>query len=255
MLDQIAAMLAALPSSDWLAILQIIWIDIVLSGDNAVVIALASRNLPTRQRASAIVLGCAVAILLRFAFAGGVTKLLAVPGLKLVGGVLLLWIAIKLLLENHSGEQKVAPAGSLAGAIWTIAVADGLMSLDNVIAIAGVAKGAAHLILFGILVSIPLIIFGSTLILRVLDRLPVLVWAGAALLGWVAGDLIADEMLVRTWLAQALAAMNVTEIYANINSRGPDWLMAAACTALVVLLGKIARRLFGRAKAPRIAGS
>ena len=251
MIDQLTVMLVQLLNGTWLdgtwlQILSIIWIDIVLSGDNAVVIALASRGLPQRQRAWAIVLGCAAAILLRFAFAGGVTKLLLYPGVRLIGGLFLLWIAVKMLVDSQSHGHHVKPAGSLPRAVWTITVADGLMSFDNVIAIAGVAKGELGLILFGILVSIPLIICGSSLIQRLIDRLPMLIWAGAGLLGWVAGDLIADETPIRAWLVEALSSMHVGQIYANINSRGPDWLMAGACVVLVIVLGAVARKAFPR---------
>jgi YjbE family integral membrane protein len=184
----------------WLAVLQIIWIDILLSGDNAVVIALACRKLPPRQRLWGVVLGTAVAIGLRVVFAGLVTTLMKVAFLKLVGGVLLLWIAVKLLgpEENGNGKDQIEPVDSLWRAVRIIAIADVVMSLDNVIAIAAVAERfeAPHnyaLLMFGLAVSIPLIMAGAALVMAMLDRFPIIVWAGAALLGWIAGEIIAKD--------------------------------------------------------------
>jgi len=187
-------------------ILQIIWIDLILSGDNAVVIALACRNLPPEQRKWGIFLGAAVAIGLRVIFAGMITTLLAIPFLKLIGGVLLLWIAVKLLLgeEESEAEQNIASHDKLWRAVTTVAMADVLMSLDNVIAIAAAAKGSVALIAFGILLSIPLIIYGSTLILALITRYPIFIWIGALLLGWISGELIAHEKAIEPQV-QALA--------------------------------------------------
>jgi YjbE family integral membrane protein len=181
-----------------LPILEIIWIDILLSGDNAVVIALACRSLPEDQRRWGILLGSLAAVGLRIVFAFLVIKLLALPFLKPIGGVLLLWIAIK-LLSDQAGEKDVRPAGSLFAAVRTIAIADGVMSLDNVIAIAAAAKQDIVLIIFGLILSVPLIVFGSSLVLAVLNRFPILVWAGAALLGWIAGELIGSDPTIAAW--------------------------------------------------------
>jgi len=183
-------------------ILQIIWIDLVLSGDNAVVIALACRSLPDRrQRRAGIILGAGVAILLRIVFAGVVTQLLAIPYLKLIGGVLLLWIAVKLLIGEDEDDPNITAHDRLWKAVMTIAIADALMSLDNVIAVAAVAKGSIALIAFGVALSIPLIIWGSTLVLALIGRFPAVIWLGAALLGWISGELIASEGTLQTYLA------------------------------------------------------
>lgn len=175
-------------------VLQIIIIDLILSGDNAVLIALACRSLPDRrQRRAGIILGAGVAILLRILFAGAVTQILDVPYLHLIGGLLLLWIAIKLLVGDEDDEPEIAAHTRLWRAVWTIAIADALMSLDNVIAVAAVAKGSVWLIAFGIALSVPLIIWGSTLVLALIERFPIIIWLGSALLGWIAGELIANE--------------------------------------------------------------
>jgi len=179
-------------ASMMLQVLQIIWIDVLLSGDNAVVIALACRRLPDDQRRLGIFLGTLAAITLRILFAFVIIELMAIPYLKLISGVLLLWIAVKLVSDQES-EHDVTAAASLFAAVRTIAIADGVMSLDNVIAIAAAAKGEILLIIFGLLLSIPLIIFGSALVLGLLLRFPILVWAGAALLGWIAGELVGDD--------------------------------------------------------------
>ena len=189
----------ALPAA-WLPLLEIIWIDILLSGDNAVVIALACRSLPRRQRMLGITLGSGVAIALRVVFTLLVVELLGLPFVKIVGGILLLWIAIKLASEEEPQKKPVRPAVSLWSAIRIIAVADAVMSLDNMMAIAAAAKGSKLLILFGLALSIPLIIFGSALVLALLNRFPMLVWAGAGLLGWIAGDLLCSDPVLAGWL-------------------------------------------------------
>ncbi|MBK9243939.1 MAG: TerC family protein [Burkholderiales bacterium] len=194
------AVLAWFATLDWNAILQIILIDILLGGDNAVIIALACRNLPARQRRLGVVWGAAGAIVLRVILITVAVALLQVPFLKLVGGVLLLWIGIKLLAPLDDGHDagKLHGADKLLAAIKTIIVADFVMSLDNVVAIAGVAEQSdpAHrtgLIVFGLLVSVPFIVFGAQIILKLLDRFPIIVTAGAALLGWIAGGLIVGD--------------------------------------------------------------
>ncbi len=189
-----------------LQILEIIWIDILLSGDNAVVIALACRSLPPHQRRWGILLGSLAAVALRILFAFVVIELLSLPFLKVAGGALLLWIAVKLVFEE-TAEADVKPAGSLFAAVRTIAIADGVMSLDNVIAIAAAAKEDLVLILFGLALSIPLIVFGSALVLALLNRFPILVWAGAALLGWIAGDLIGSDPTVASWVRPRFAQL------------------------------------------------
>jgi len=182
-----------------LQVLEIIWIDILLSGDNAVVIALACRTLPKHQRRWGILLGSLAAVTLRILFAFVIIQFLAVPFVKAAGGLLLLWIAIK-LVTGQEEEKDIKPSRNLFAAVRTIAIADGVMSLDNVIAIAAAAKEDLVLIIFGLALSIPLIVFGSTLVLAVLNRFPILVWAGAALLGWIAGDLIGFDPSVAAWM-------------------------------------------------------
>ena len=192
-----------------LQVLQIIGIDILLSGDNAVVIALACRSLPPKKRKLGIILGVTAAIVLRVIFTLGLQFVIGWPWLMLVGGLLLLWIAIQLLIEADDSEKVIADNKTLMGAVRTIALADLVMSLDNILAIAGAAHGHPGLILFGLVLSIPLIMGGATLIIGLLTRFPILVWAGAALLGWIAGELIASErmlaQLYTSW-AQALGA-------------------------------------------------
>jgi YjbE family integral membrane protein len=181
----------------WFAVLQIIWIDILLSGDNAVVIALACRQLPPHQRVWGIALGTLAAIVLRIVFTGLVTTLMTMPYLKLIGGVLLIWIAIKLLGgEEESDDDNVKPVANLWHAVRIIVIADAVMSLDNVIAIAMAARGNYTLLMFGLAVSIPLIMAGAALIISLLERFPIIVWGGAALLGWIAGEIIAKDSLI-----------------------------------------------------------
>lgn len=183
----------------WLSVLKIIWIDILLSGDNALVIALACRNLPDQQRKWGMILGAGAAVTLRVAFATIIVVLMTIPYLKLVGGLALLVIAAKLLVPDHENED-VDAASNLWQAVRLIVVADLVMSLDNVIAIAAAADGSVSLLIFGLIVSIPLIIAGAALIMAALDRLPILVWAGAALLGWIAGHVIATDIGVEPYL-------------------------------------------------------
>ena len=182
----------------WIGLTQIIWIDLLLSGDNAVVIALACRRLPPQQRRWGIILGSGAAIALRVLFAAFILYLLAVPFLKIVGAVLLLWIAVKLVLpESAEDEHEVESGDNLWSAVRTIVIADAVMSLDNVIGIAAAAKGDVVLIVLGLLISIPLIVFGSTLILKLLDRYPQIAFIGGALLGYIAGDIVlSDPVLV-----------------------------------------------------------
>ncbi|MCB1541535.1 MAG: TerC family protein [Rhodoblastus sp.] len=180
-------------------VLQIVWLDLLLSGDNAVVIALACRNLPADKRKLGIALGAAMAVALRVIFTIAVVWLLKLPFLKLIGGVLLLWIAVRLVFDTHQhGEVRAEP--NVWGAVTTIMIADGVMSLDNVLAIVGVAEGHLGLIVFGLVLSIPLVVFGAGAVLKLIDRWPIIVWAGAALLGWVAGEMIATDPWVANWL-------------------------------------------------------
>lgn len=196
-------MLATLSDPAFLTgLLQIVIIDILLGGDNAVVIALACRRLPEAKRRKAILGGVAGAVILRILLLLVASYVLGWPLLKVVGGVLLLWIGIKLLLPEEE-ETDVKAGTTLGQAIWIIMVADVVMSLDNVIAVAGAAQGHLGLAIAGVLISIPIIIFGSQLVLRLMERFRWLVVAGAALLGWIAGKLIASDELLQGWLGIA----------------------------------------------------
>jgi YjbE family integral membrane protein len=225
----------------WIAVFQIIWIDILLSGDNAVVIALACRKLPPRQRMWGILLGTLVAIGLRVIFAGLITTLMTVPYVKLVGGLLLIWIAVKLLApeeDGSGGHAQIEVVNGLWHAIKIIAVADAVMSLDNVIAIAAVAErfDPPHnyaLLMFGLAVSIPLIMAGAAIVISLLERYPFIVWAGAALLGWIAGEIIAGDPLFTQHLDAATA-------------HSVQLAAATAGALLVVLIGMVRRRLSRR---------
>jgi YjbE family integral membrane protein len=201
----------------WIAVGQIIWINILLSGDNAVVIALACRSLPPKQRFWGILLGAGAAVVLRILFTVVIAQIMTIPFLKLVGGLLLLWIAVKLIVPtDEHGEDSVKAGDTLLRAVWLVTVADIVMSLDNVIAIAAAAETAAArvdithalsikttLIVFGLATSVPLIIAGSALLMALLNRFPILVWAGAGLLGWVAGEIIIKDAAVVNWLGEA----------------------------------------------------
>jgi YjbE family integral membrane protein len=186
----------------WVALGQIVMIDILLGGDNAVVIALASRRLPEAQRRQAIFWGMFGAVALRVVLIFFALQLLKVPLLKIVGGILLLWIGIKLLLPaDEDGGHDIAASTHLLGAIKTIVVADAVMSLDNVIGIAGAAKDSLGLVVFGLLFSIPIIIWGSRFVLILMDRFPAVIVFGAALLGWIGGGMLIDDVILRNWTA------------------------------------------------------
>ncbi len=186
----------------WGAVGQIIMIDLLLGGDNAVVIALACRNLPSSQRNKGVFWGTLGAIILRVILITFAVMLLDLPFLKVVGAALLIWIGVKLLVpESENEHEKIEGSSKLFGAIKTIIVADFVMSLDNVIAIAGAAQQAHDdhqtlLVVFGLLVSVPFIVFGSRVVLRLIDRFPVIVWLGGALLGWIAGGLVTTDSFV-----------------------------------------------------------
>ncbi len=222
----------------WLAVFQIIWIDILLSGDNAVVIALACRKLPPRQRMWGIVLGTLVAISLRVIFTGMVTQLMTMPYVKLVGGVLLFWIAVK-LLGGEENEKEIEAVDSLWKAIKIVAIADVVMSLDNIIAVAAAARGSYALLMFGLAVSIPLIMAGAAAVIALLERFPAIVWAGAALLGWIAGEIIAGDPLF---------AQHIDPAMAHSVKLGA----ATAGALLVLFIGVVRRRLNRRSEPDRV---
>lgn len=208
----------------WVALMQIIGINIVLSGDNAVVIALAARSLPPQQQKQAIIWGSGAAVVMRIALTIVAVELLRLPYLKLIGSLLLLWIAVKLLMPEHEEEGGGKAVGSLGSAIKTILVADLVMSLDNVIAVAAAAKGSLTLLIIGLAISIPLVIFGSTMLLKLMQRWPVIITIGAALLGWVAGEMAVTDPLVTGWV--------------EANAGYLHWIAPGAGAVLVVLLGK-----------------
>jgi YjbE family integral membrane protein len=231
--DQIAQYLQGLIGLDAdyiLAVLRIIGINIILSGDNAIVIALACRGLPPRQRVIGIILGAGAAVILRILFTLLVQHLFDLPWLKLVGGLILLWIAIKLLMGDEADENSVKSGTNIWEAVRIVAIADVVMSLDNVLAIAAAAGGQTNLIILGLVISIPLVVFGATLLSWVLDRVPILVWAGSALLGWVAGELIATEPVLMPYVQNLADYLSVSP---KTISRGVEVL----CAALVVLAG------------------
>ena len=191
----------------WLAVGQIIMIDILLGGDNAVVIALACRQLPPQLRTKGILWGTAGAIVLRVILIAFALTLLQLPFLKLVGAALLLWIGVKLLVPDDDEHASIQSSDKLWAAVKTVIVADLVMSVDNVIAIAGAATGAGAqhqmpLVIFGLLVSIPIIVWGSQLVLKLMDRFPLIITAGGMLLGWIAGTMAHSDPAVKDWLPQ-----------------------------------------------------
>jgi YjbE family integral membrane protein len=188
----------------WLAVGKIIWINVLLSGDNALVIALACRGLSARHRLWGMILGAGIAVLLRIIFTGIVATLMELPYLKLAGGLALIVIAAKLLVPEDEDEDSVASASHLWHAIQIVVVADIVMSLDNVIAVAAAANGSVPLLVLGLAISVPMIVAGAALIMLVLSRLPILVWAGAALLGWIAGVVIATDPAVHPLVQKLL---------------------------------------------------
>jgi YjbE family integral membrane protein len=193
----------------WLPLGKIVWVNILLSGDNALVIALVCCALPENRRKWGMVLGAAPAVILLIGFTAVAVYLLAVPHLKLVGGLLLLWVASDLLREEK--EEVVAHQHveySLWRAVWTIVVADTVMSLDNVVAVAGAASGRIGLMVIGLCISVPLVIFGAGMLLMFLKKLPILVVAGTGLLGWVAGGLVVEDRALAPWIADNFAVLD-----------------------------------------------
>jgi len=184
-------------NATFISILQIIAIDIILGGDNAIVIALACKNLPENKRKLGIFYGAMGAIILRVIMVFFATSLLMISGLKIAGGILLLWIGAKLILDNNKENIiNVSQEKNLIGAIRTIIIADFVMSLDNSVGIAAAADGNMHLVIFGLLLSIPIIIWGSSFILKLIDKFPIIIYLGSALLGWIAGDMILTDIFI-----------------------------------------------------------
>jgi YjbE family integral membrane protein len=209
----------------WIGLGEIMLVNIILSGDNAVVIALAARSLPEHQRKLAVVWGSVAAVIMRVILTIAAVEMLRLPYLKLVGSALLFWIAVKLLAPEEDGGDGMESRADLIGAIRTILIADLVMSLDNVLAVAAAAKGDTVLLMLGLGISIPLVIFGSTIILKLMDRFPVIVTLGAALLGFVAGEMLITDPVVASWPAFS-------------ESDGLHWIIPAAGAVLVIVVGK-----------------
>ena len=237
----------------WVALGKIMWINVLLSGDNALVIALACRGLEPRQRLWGMILGAGVAVILRIIFTGIVVTLMELPYLKLVGGLALVVIAAKLLVPEEEDEEGIKSASHLWAAVQIVAVADIVMSLDNVIAVAAAANGSVPLLVLGLAISVPLIVAGAALIMALLNRLPILVWAGAALLGWIAGDVIATDPAVHpklqalfagpagVQLDALLALFGAAPHFAN-GGNGGETVCAVLGVVVVLVAGSIWRR-------------
>jgi YjbE family integral membrane protein len=226
----------------WTALAEIIGVNIVLSGDNAVVIALAARSLPPAQRRKAVVFGSLAAIVMRIILTVVAAQVLTLPWLRIIGSVLLLWIGIKLLVPHEEGylADGDTRASGIAAAIRTILIADLVMSLDNVIAVAAAAKGSIPLLMIGLGISIPLIIFGSAIILKLMDRFPVIITLGGALLGFVAGEMLIGDTAISDWINTVAGFMH--------------YVAPAAGAVLVVIVGRwlAARAQSGKALAPMV---
>ena len=219
----------------WIGLVKIIWINIILSGDNAVVIALAARSLPPAQQRKAILFGSGAAVVLRVVLTVVAAKLLALSYLQIMCGLLLLWIGIQLLSEEEEEEGHSKETGGMMAAIRTILIADLVMSLDNVIAVAAAAKGNDTLLILGLAISIPLVIFGSTLMIKLMERFPVIVVLGAGLIGWVGGETIVSDVSLKDVLAANPAL---------------HYIAAVAGAVFVVAVGKA---LQARSKRPQAA--
>jgi YjbE family integral membrane protein len=228
---------------NWLGVGQIILIDLLLGGDNAIVIALACRNLPHRLRIRGILWGTIGAVVIRIVLVAFAVMLLQMPYLKIIGGILLLWIGIRLLSEGDNGHSDVHGSDRLFAAIKTIVVADLVMSIDNVVAIASTAEqaGGEHqllLVVFGILVSIPVIIWGSTLILKLMGRFPVIVTFGAALLGYLGGAMIVSDAAAAPWIAAYLPPLEL-----SVSGNGIDLSIFGLIAAVsVIVIGCVIRK-------------
>jgi len=211
----------------WIGLVKIVWINIILSGDNAVVIAMAARSLPPQQQRTAVLFGSGAAVVLRIVLTVVAAKLLALPYLQIVGGALLLWIGTQLLGEDEGDGGEDKEYGSMFAAVRTILLADLVMSLDNVIAVAAAAQGSMVLLILGLAISIPLVIFGSTLMIKLMERFPIIVMLGAALIGWVGGETIVSDTVL-----------------ADVQANNPWLHYAAAITGaiFVVLVGRWLQR-------------
>ena len=223
----------------WIPLRKIIWINIVLSGDNAVVIALAARSLPPRQQMLAVGWGSGAVVAMRVVLTLFAVALLQLPYLKMIGAVLLLWIGVQLLLPEE-GEANIDGHENLMAAIRTILVADLVMSLDNVIAVAAAAGDSVTLLILGLAISIPLVIFASTLLMKVMERFPIIITAGGALLGFVAGEMAVSDPALRDWMSATFQIEDKKPVLAGIHL---ELIVGLAGAALVVVIGTfLARR-------------
>ncbi len=232
----------------WIGLLKIIGVNIILSGDNAVVIALAARSLPPKQQNLAIFWGAGAAIILRIILTLFAVALLSLPWLKLVGGVLLFWIGVKLLIPEDD-DPDIKAHEHLMSAIKTILVADLVMSLDNVIAVAAAAGGSVVLLILGLAISIPLVIFGATLLVKLMDRFPVIITIGAGLIGWVAGEMLVADLALKDWLTGLGIAYRDDKPF--LGGYSLELIAGAIGVAIVVVLGKWLAKRHELASAPR----
>jgi YjbE family integral membrane protein len=227
-----------LTSQFWLGLGAIIWVNIILSGDNAVVIALAARSLPKHQQKLAVLWGAGAAVVLRIVLTIVAVELLKLSYLKLIGGALLFWIAVKLLVPEDDGGDGVRSSSNLMGAIKTILIADLVMSLDNVIAVAAVAKGSVLLLVLGLLISIPLVVFGATMLMKIMESYPVIITVGAALIGYVGGEMLVTDPIVVEWFRANAHWMIDIELFAVFGHKFELSVAGLAGAALVVVAGK-----------------
>ncbi len=226
----------------WSALMAIILIDLVLAGDNAIVIALAARNLPKHLQKKAIIWGTVGAIGVRTLMTLVVVWLLKIPGLMLVGGLGLLWIAYKLIADQGGDDGDHGPAATTFwGAMKTIIVADALMGIDNVLGVAGAAHGAMDLVVIGLLISVPIVVFGSTMVLKLVDRFPAIIYIGAAVLAWTAASMIVNEPVLSGWFGTREAPQTALR-----------WALAAVCIVAVLGTAWLATR---RKAVPRSGGT
>ena len=220
----------------WIGLAKIIGVNIILSGDNAVVIALAARSLPAKQQKLAIFWGAGAAIVLRILLTLFAVALLTLPWLKLIGSLLLFWIGVKLLIPEED-DAEIEASEHLISAIKTILVADLVMSLDNVIAVAAAAGGSVVLLILGLAISIPLVIFGATLLIKLMERFPVIITIGAGLIGWVAGEMLVTDPALKDWLSGFGVAFDA-EGKPSVAGLSLEVIAGAIGVAIVVLLGK-----------------
>ena len=220
----------------WIGLLKIIGVNLVLSGDNAVVIALAARSLPARQQKAAVLWGSGAAVVMRIVLTIFAVALLTLPWLKLAGSLLLFWIGVKLLIPEDSNEN-ISASDNLISAIKTILIADLVMSIDNVIAVAAAAQGSYTLLILGLAISIPLVIFGSTLLLHLMERWPVIITIGGGLLGFVAGEMLVTDPVLKDWLAGLGVAFDA-DGRPRVGGLSLEILCGLAGAAIVVGLGK-----------------